>query len=215
MKNVTINTAAAWAGTFRSYQDGDIFRESNIDLSAGDLADRLGYLKATVDGKPGLADNNTWTGTQTFNNVVTFTGTVQQTGNPDFQLSGSPLEIGNIVCDGDISFPADDDSGVSRRIVTGSDANATIDAAADEIRVPTLTANRTWTFNAVGPRPGALVRIIRNSNLDAFTLTVKRGDGTTIAVFAASTATFAEFSYTSKWVTGATGSGISAYANTD
>lgn len=78
MKTLPIDTAAAWAATVSTFVDGDVFRESNIDLCVDSIADRIGYLKTTVDGKASVGANNAWTGTNAwaaasdFNAAVSF-----------------------------------------------------------------------------------------------------------------------------------------------
>ncbi len=177
MKNVTINTAAAWAGTFRSYQDGDIFRESNIDLSAGDLADRLGYLKATVDAKPDLDDANVWTEPQTIDGSV---------------FSGSAYLVAQHVI-GEVTFAESPDvdayhSGVLHRELVLGDSSSSHYPTDDTFVVPQLTGNRVYTFNTVPVgNAGRRIRIARRRTADAFTVTIASGTGT-LAIISASNA---------------------------
>lgn len=72
MKTLPIDTGAAWAGTVSTFVDGDVFRETNIDTCVDSIADRLGYLKTTVDGKASVGSNNVWTGTNAWGNTADF-----------------------------------------------------------------------------------------------------------------------------------------------
>lgn len=201
MKNVTINTGASWSGTFRSFQDGDIFRESNIDLQSGDLADRLGYLKAQLDGKGALASANAWTSTNSFAAVSTFAADLNGSGTHELLFTGWNMEIGPIACDGALTFPEARADGQSLRVHTESDADATVDwGAYDEVRVPQTTASRTYTLSGSTPREGARVRVYRARNTDAHTVTIKTpGGAATLAVMDASAASWVDLTYDGAW----------------
>ncbi|MBK6515812.1 MAG: hypothetical protein IPG04_17355 [Polyangiaceae bacterium] len=173
MKNVTINTAAAWAGTFRSYQDGDIFRESNIDLSAGDLADRLGYLKATVDAKPDLDDANVWTEPQTIDGSV-------WRGSPTCGPAGHRRALR-------VAERRRQQRRPDREHALG-DSSSSHYPTDDTFVVPQLTGNRVYTFNTVPVgNAGRRIRIARRRTADAFTVTIASGTGT-LAIISASNA---------------------------
>lgn len=177
MKNVTINTAAAWAGTFRSYQDGDIFRESNIDLSAGDLADRFGYLKTAVDAKPDLSDTNTWTGRQTID--------LSAGGGGSPYLTALQV-IGEMYFSTNVSHNAN--SGLLMREYALADSSTSLYPVAETFIVPQLTGNRVYTFNvAPAGNFGRRIRIVRRRTADAFTATIASGTGT-LAIISASNA---------------------------
>lgn len=208
MKNYTINTAAAWVATLSTWQDGDVFRETNTDTVTVSIGNHLGYLKTAVDGKPDLTSNNTWVGNQEFDGDVTCGG--------DF--TAGTVDCSGVSCSGAVSFSGTADAGVERRILMGSDAAATIIAGYDQIRIPILTANRVYTLSesAPVPRTGAKLEIIRNANSDAFTLTVHRAGGTTIGIFPASAANHMTVTWSgSKWLVDTVSAGITTFANTD
>lgn len=189
MKNVTINTAAAWSGTFRSYQDGDIFRESNIDLQAGDLADRLGYLKAQVDGAATEAGNNTFTGVNAFNldaGDLTITGASDLVITSGFQVNAASAFNAPVTCNDIIEVAA----GIGLAHETLADAADTIAATTTHARVPALTASRIYTLPAAaGCAPGHTVILERVRTADAFTATLQDPTGpTTLGVISASNA---------------------------
>jgi hypothetical protein len=95
----------------------------------------------------------------------------------------------------------------------GGDSDDTIgpvsatDQGYDIYRVPTLTGNHIWTFSNVAPSNVGTtrrkrVRVVK-TNSSAFTLTVKRSGGTTLAIIAASNPGWAEFEWhagSSDWV---------------
>jgi hypothetical protein len=209
MKTVSISLVAAWAATLRWFQDGDVFRESQLDLMMGDVADRLGTLKTLVDGKATLAANNSWSGNQTFDGDVSCTG----------GFAATTVDCSGISCTGGTSFPNDPVAGVERRILLGSDAPMNITAAYDQVRIPVLSANRVYTLKHTGvnaPREGAKIEIVRNGNGDAFTLTVKREDATTIGIFIASTAAHATYTFHGgKWLVDVVAASVTTFANTD
>lgn len=215
MKNVTINTSAPWVATFRSYQDGDVFRESVIDLQAGDLADRLGYLKAQVDNSAKLTSPNTFTAPATM--TVQAGATFEQTVNIYGALTtGAAASFGggnvSFDADGDLVFASSHLAGVATRYQLCADANETRDASNDELRVPTLGANRTYKLdNTPPPRTGARIRVTK-AVAEADTLTVQREDGTTLAVLGAgsSGAAWADFIYTTKWIVSAWGGDVTS-----
>lgn len=188
MKNVTINTAASWGASFRSFQDGDIFRESNIDLQAGDLADRLGYLKAQSDASGKLAADQTWTGSNEFD---TGSGggaeTISIIGDGDFNVERINVSSGtdggvwnastfqvNADCDGAFNGILE----VAGRLVSASETVADAAAALTGVlihRVPTLTANRIYTLPSGAA--GQLALLKRTRTADAFTAALHDGGG--------------------------------------
>lgn len=176
MKNVTINTAAAWVTTFRSWVDGDIFRESNTDLAAGDLADRLGYLKAQEALSAKLAADQTFTGSNTFAGGATETFSVTGDTAAEFAAvnvnsSFSALDevnlTGPVTVIGDAEFQAELTLAGYLNLndtTTLADANATIATAL--ARVPTLTADRVYTLP--GAVNGRVVILTRPAGSGAF-----------------------------------------------
>ena len=217
MKNVTINTAAAWVTTVRTFQDGDVFRESNIDLAAGDVADRLGYLKNALDAKAGLAADNTFTGANTFDDSINVDGDVIASGALE---GGNATLTGALAVGADLSFSSSSSAGVKSRYMTGAVAADTITAAYDHVRVPTLTASRVWTVeDDPAPRDGATIEFYRPGS-DAFTLTIRRetalGGVTTLGVLnSAAPGTWLKILFKSgHWVVAGQSSDVSSLAAT-
>ena len=98
MKSYTIDTAAAWVGTIQTWQDGDVFRETNLDTITDSIADRLGYLKTKADAAGYLAAaSQTWTGLQTVSGAA---GGIAITGDQGLVVSGG----GTVQCSVDAEF---------------------------------------------------------------------------------------------------------------
>ena len=76
MKTLGLNTSAPEPTGIRAWQDGDVFRESNHDLIAQDIADALGWAKGAIQVRIAPADDITFTGTNEFTGAVSFTGAV-------------------------------------------------------------------------------------------------------------------------------------------
>jgi hypothetical protein len=191
MKTLTINTAAGWGAGVRSFLDGDIFRESNIDLSAGDIADRLGYLKAQSDASGKLAADQTWAGSNEFD---TGTGggakTISVTGDGDFVLeNGGGLQVAsgsdggqwtasafttNADCDAQFNGILEAAGRLIAASVSLSDASAALTGVLIH-RVPQLTANRTYTLPSGAA--GQLALLKRTRTADAFTAALNDGGG--------------------------------------
>ena len=189
MKSVTIPTgvATAWSGTFRSFVDGDIFRESNIDLNAGDLAERLAYLKDRAD----IAV--TTTGTQTITGIKTFNvdaGDLTVTGASDFRCEATATFIGTVGFSSEVS--ASDNllaaAAFGLSTETLADAAASLSATAVVHRVPTLTSNRVYTLPATVTAEGQLMILVRNRTADAFTATLQTSAAVTLGIVSASNA---------------------------
>lgn len=186
MKSLVINLLAAWAGNIRSFVDGDIFRETNIDLSMGDVADRLGYIKTALDTLGSLAGDNSWSGNNEF---VTDFG-----AGSGFKVSGSDNALftvgvvlsqfltvaGTVVVNGATlatGVATDLFIGATIQIATSAqetlaDANATITKTM--VTVPQITGNHVYTLPAVGASTGRLCFIRRPRSADAFTVQIIR-----------------------------------------
>lgn len=191
MKSLTISLAAAWAATIQSFVDGDVFRESNIDLQIASIGDRLGYLKTKADAAGYLAAAaQTWTGLQTVSGAA---GGIAISGDQGLVLSGG----GTLQCGVDAEFTGpvacqdtiDINGALYLPNATLADANATI-ATYGLNRVPQLTANRSYTMPGGGGSTlavisasaagwvelqdanGAVIRITRSRTADAFTVTI-------------------------------------------
>jgi hypothetical protein len=193
MKSIVINLLAAWGANISSFQDGDVFRESNIDTSMGSIADRLGYLKTTVDSKAAVAANNTWTGNNEFN---TDAGTFQVTGSGDMQVETPALLNGTLSVFGVAEF--NDETTFSGGIALGvealGDAAEAIDATTYHARVPAVTAARTYTLpSTVGLQDGHTVKVTRVDTA-AFAITIQDPTGpTTVGQITSGAAGWIEF----------------------
>lgn len=225
MKNVTINTAASWGASFRSFQDGDIFRESNIDLQAGDLADRLGYLKAQSDASGKLAADQTWTGSNTFNTGTGTPKTIAITGDGDFNVERIRVATGTDGGSWDASTFIVKSAveatfecipllfaGLAAESASVADASASLSSVLIH-RVPALTANRVYTLPSGAA--GQLAFIKRTRTADAFTVSLNDGGGT-IAQISASAAgwVLAMCTTTTTWVVIAWGGTVTSISTT-
>ncbi len=201
MKTVSIDTAALWGAGLRTWQDGDVFRESNTDLVIEDIGDRLGYLKAQADLAGYLAADQTWEGSNEFD---TGTGggaeTISVIGDGDFKLeNGGGLRVATGTDGGSwvaSAFTTNQDCDAEfggvlaflERLVasteTLADAPATLSHALVH-RVGTLTANRVYTLPS--GTAGQLSLIKRTRTADAFTVSLADGSGN-IGVISASQA---------------------------
>lgn len=192
MKTITINTGAAWGASVSSWQDGDIFRETNADTVSTSFADRLGYLKAQSDASGKLAADQTWAGSNEFD---TGTGvgakTISVTGDGDFALeNGGGLRVATgtegvrasssefvvkPLCEAIFEGPIRlDGNSFSASQETLADANASLTGVLIH-RVPQLTANRTYTLPS--GTLGQLSLLKRTRTADAFTAALNDGVG--------------------------------------
>lgn len=167
-KSMTIDTAASWGASITVPTDGDVFQESQTDVYFDTIADRLGYLKSRTDGLAGLATNNTWTGTQAFNNDIT---------------------AQDQLIEGQLSFQTLTASGIVRRFVVVT-STSTIGEGYDTVSVGNTAGNITLTMPVA--YQGARVRIVRNSTSLAHTVTVQTSTPVTLGVISASAAGWIE-----------------------
>lgn len=167
MKSLAINLLASWSAAIQSFVDGDVFRESLIDLMSGSIADRLGYLKTAVDGKASLAGSNAFTGDNEFNTDVS-----------SWEVSGSGDALFTCgLLDANCNVRARSDATVDgaltllTTLVLNShvlpDASGTVPATYVCYCVPTLTANRAYGTPAASP-DGKLL-IFTRPGTEAFT----------------------------------------------
>lgn len=182
MKTITIDTGAAWDTTISTWDDGDVFRETNIDIVSTDIADRLGYLKATLDTKPDVSDDLEFTGEVEFSGAqfVVSAGDITMGATGNFTLQGT------VDCDviNATSFVAAQ-GGVAQNVLLLSDAAQNIDCNQNQIlRVPVLTANRIYTFNE--PPEASIEITVTKAQSSAFTATFRRADSTVLAIIDAS-----------------------------
>lgn len=203
MKSYTIDTAAAWSGSITTWQDGDVFRETNTDAVTDSIADRLGYLKTKADGAAYLA-----AASQTFSGLATWSGaSAGLVVSGDFGLTTGLLTVGGqaIFSDevqfnaGPVTFSSAPElnGGIKADYASLADADSTIGTPAKfEYRVPTLTANRAYGLDSttnilaiisasaqgwvelVHSTTKQRVRIVRMRTSDAFTVTVRGTAGT-------------------------------------
>lgn len=202
MKSYTIDTAAAWSGTITTWQDGDVFRETNTDAVADSIADRLGYLKTKADGAAYIAAS------QTFSGLTTWAGaSAGVVISGDFGLTTSSLDVGSAATFADtVAFNAGPitfasapsfNGGLGADYSTLADADSTIGTPTRfEYRVPQLTASRNYGLDSTTNTLAVIsasaqgwvelvhsttkqrVRIVRMRTADAFTVTIKGTAGT-------------------------------------
>lgn len=186
-KSLNIDTAASWAATITVPTDGDTFQETQTDAYFDSIADRLGYLKATVDTAVLTSGTQTVAGDKTFTGDTTFTP-----GGGSVVVNGLVEVSGGIAMQsGPISLGAGAE-GYYVRALTLADASVTIASNYETVRVPALTANRVYTLPAASY---GLVRIrfVRMRTADAFTATLQDPSGpTTLGVISASNAGWIE-----------------------
>lgn len=151
MKTTTIDTAAAWAGTIATIQDGDPASEANMDLVSDSIGDRLGYLKTKADGAAYLA-----AATQTFTGAAVWSGAATVTIDPDGanDIVADDVRF-NSTATSSLVLQAASNGGLYGAIwidvITLTDANQSLSELADlEYRVPQLTANREYTLPGGG-----------------------------------------------------------------
>lgn len=194
MKTTTIDTAAAWAGTIATIQDGDPASEANMDLVSDSIGDRLGYLKTKADGAAYLAAAaQTFTGSAVWDaaNVITIdpdgTYGLELSSGADALFSGNVEAVGTVALQGAVSITST--GTLLRDIQTLADASAAM-SGTYEHRVPQLTANRSYTLPGGGGSTLAVIsasaagwvelvrgdgwhlRVVRSRTADAFTVTI-------------------------------------------
>lgn len=188
MKNLAISLLASWGSSIRTFVDGDIFRESNIDLMEGDIADRLGYLKAQFALTPTLAGSNALTGLWTWAagvapgivvlgdaGVTTTDLDVKGFGTFENQVTftaASVLEIEG-------THQTDTTATMLEQTATLADANITVPSTGNRFRAPIMaTADRVYTL----PTPIAAGRTLRIEKMhnDSHKLTVKNASAGTM-----------------------------------
>lgn len=196
--------------------DGDPRNAASVREGLQDLANRTKHLN---DNKANLSG-------------ATFTGAVTTTAG--FAASSGPI---NITGTGSLSHSGSGGASFSACPVTHTngaflplnvvgltDANTSIgptggsDQYIDGYRVPAITANRTYTFSATAPTNNLrkVVRITRIRTADAFTATIKRNGGTTLAVIDASAAGWVELEYAgTDWVVSSWGGSVSSILAAD
>lgn len=221
MKSYTIDLAAAWAASLQTWQDGDVFRETNTDIVIDAIADRLGYLKTQSDTFVAVGDDPVvWTGEHSFNGGTTTLGTTvidELNVSSGGTLTGTWIGVGSMTfgSTNNITFVGEG-GGVLGRRSEGSDAATTFTTAADVVSVPQLTANRVYTARSTGPVPpfGARIRVYRARTADAFTVEIQREGGTSLATISASAQGWVDLFFTTKWIVVGFGGTVTA-VNTD
>lgn len=203
MKTYTMDTAAAWVATIDTFQDGDVFRETNIDTMVESIGDRLGYLKTAADAAVEVGDTPTWTGLHTWAGAaagIVITGDEGLTTGT-LTCDGTST-LANLVASDAAEFQSTIDLATGNSVILwregfGSDAAQSVSTTSDVVWVPQITANRIYTLSDVAAgKQGARIRIVRNRTADAFTLTVSRSDATVLGVISASNAGWIECMWT-------------------
>lgn len=184
-----LTETSVFDATVNAVDDGDTRNAASVRTTFTQINNRAKWLN---DNKAPIA-SPTFTGTATFANA-TFPSGLNLTG-------GKLIEAGGHV---------------GHRTDTPTDADVSIADDISEYRVPAITANRTYTFSATaqsGSTSRRRVRVTRMRTADAFTVTVKRNDGTTIGVISASAAGWIEFCCppgTDDWVVSAFGGTVTS-----
>jgi hypothetical protein len=193
MKTLPIDTAAAWAGTLSTIQDGDPASEASMDLVVDSIGDRLGYLKTNVDGAFLLSSASLRTVSGAgqvvfatslgvaFDAPATFNGA----GSAITLPAGKLLSIDNaarLTCAaGSI---ASFQGGFGASYETLGDVDSTL-GLAYESRVPVLTGNRSYalyaqsTYSALG---APLRKRVSKASTSAHSVTITSPASGTLAV---------------------------------
>lgn len=193
MKNLTIDTAAAWAGTLTTIQDGDAASEATMDQVVDTIGDRLGALKTAADGKLSLASNTDQTLSGTGDIVLSSGKEIIAGSSSILTLSSNGLSIGqsainNVNALGQLrinylgELKLFDGSNFTLQSQVLPDADGTI-SYSPVSRVPTLTSNRTYTLTFIAVF-GSVVRIVRTVTSN-HSVTINGGASGTIAVIPA------------------------------
>lgn len=177
MKTLPISNLA-WVGTIRTVVDGDDDAEAVWDLHSGDIAARLGYLKAQSDVSGKFATANNWTGDNIFNTGLGPFSVFRVLGDGDAEFY-APLKVNQTA-----TF-AEQATFQDRALVNGvlelanllqltsqatlADANVAISTLI--ARVPQTTANRTYTLPAASS--GQLCFVVRPRATEAHTITIQ------------------------------------------
>lgn len=181
MKNFLINITAIWATTLSTWQDGDIFRETQTDLVISDIGDRLGYLKTALDLKPDLSDTQTWTGLNTF--------------HPSTGLPGIKVYKELTFPDPATELAAALTAGIIHRERAMANADGIEAPNAEVLVVPAINANRLYTIGSYGGNDGKRVRVRRPRTGDAFTVTLQDAGSNAICVIPASQHAWVDIEY--------------------
>jgi len=169
MKTLPIDTAAAWAGTLSTIQDGDPASEATMDVVVDAIGDRLGYLKTRADGNLALTSNATQTLGGTGNIALgsskaivagsPTTVSISQTGiaiSQGAEVDLDALGVLNVNSAGTLRLLAGSKMLLDSQILPDADATVSLCPVS---RVPSLTGNRTYTLPAASV--GEVIRIVR------------------------------------------------------
>lgn len=200
MKNLTIDTAAAWAGTLTTIQDGDAASEATMDQVVDTIGDRLGALKTAADGKLSIASNTDQTLSGTGGIVLSSGKEIIAGSSSILTLSSSGLSIGQfatnnvnalgqlrINSNGSFQLYPGSRFEISSQILPDADANV---GSYPVSRVPALTSNRTYSLPLANP--GEVIRIVRTITTN-HSVTFTSGGVGTVAVIAANSQGWVEF----------------------
>lgn len=187
MKNKNLSGTPAWVTSIRTFVNGDPFIETNIDNLAGDIADRLQYLKNAIDACAKLAGPNAlagfWTWAPGAVSGIDVQGDLGVT-TTDLNVSGfmTVANQANFTSAAaiDLACPVTYDTGATALAValTLADAAVNIPATGTAFRVPILTATRIYSLPASAGTGREIS--IEKMHSDAFKATIKLG-GATIA----------------------------------
>lgn len=200
-KPIAIDTGEAWDTFVTTIQDGDSARETVMDVVLTSVADRLGALKALVDGKVALAVENTYTARQSINPIINALLALKVWGEVAFPVAAEGARAAT--------------SGILHRETDLTDASTTESPTADAYLVPVIAAARTYTFGSPAGNLGRRIRITRRDTTSAFTATIKDSSSVTIAIMGASAAAWVDIedeSGSGDWHTVAWGGSVTGIA---
>lgn len=200
MKNLTIDTAAAWAGTLTTIQDGDAASEATMDQVVDTIGDRLGALKTAADGKLSLASNTDQTLSGTGDIILSSGKEIIAGSSSILTLSSNGLSIGqsgrlDINALGQLRIQSSGEFVLLQgsRFVLQSQILADADVGITSYpvsRIPALTSNRTYSL-PLGNN-GDVLRVVRTVTTN-HSVTITGGASGTVAVIPANSQGWVEF----------------------
>lgn len=184
----------SWWDSFLEPKDGETWNFATVFTAVvNKLADNAKHLKLN---KAGLTDENTFTGSQSFDNVIANTAGIGQA-----TVTRLFLAIAN-------------DAGIRYNRSTLADADTTVGPNHQSYRIPEITADRLYTLT-VGQFSGQRVRFSRPRSADAFAVTIVEDGAGSLAVMNSSDNAWIEFEWNgTHWTTSAWGGAVATFTQT-
>ena len=209
-----ISESSTFDATVTGPDDGDARNAASVRVGLGNLTNRSKFLNDNKYDKSGGSLNSGANVTLVGAGILTTSATGGSTLNGTQTLQGPLIFNDNGT---NVGY-------IAQQAATLGDSDSTLFNAATDLkytvfRVPTITANRSYTFSATNTPVGGFrkrVRIVRMRTADAFTVTVKRSDTSTIGVISASAQGWIDLEYNgSNWVVGGWGGTVTSLLTTE